>query len=92
MARRRRNAIYGHMTNMAMRRKLVLKKAIDVSACAREVDAYILRKFVEGMDYCDAETEQWIWSIGRRKEDGAILARADTGCYQNDLFECLWLR
>ena len=53
---------------------------------------YVLDAFAEDIDYCDAKREMWVWSIGRRKSDGVILASMDTVFYQNDAFDCLWLR
>jgi hypothetical protein len=77
-----------------MRRKLNKGCAIDVSKCERYGGAYILPDgmFVDGMDYCDARIERWVWSIGRRKLDGQVLASLSDEFYQNDNFECLWLR
>jgi len=48
--------------------------------------------FKEGKDYCDGKRERWIWSIGRRKSDGTILASCTDEFYQNAEYECLWLR
>jgi hypothetical protein len=51
--------------NRAMLDKLKRRKAIDVSKCRRtSTGAYILAKFTDGVDYCDALTGTWIWSIG----------------------------
>jgi hypothetical protein len=55
-------------------------------------NCFILSRFVEDKDYCDALTESWIWSIGRSKKTGAIFASTSTRFYQNELFECLFLR
>ena len=51
-----------------------------------------LAGFVDNVDYCDRESETWIWSIGQRRTDGAIFAAADARFYQHPAFECLWLR
>ena len=77
-----------------MREMLMNHKAIDVSGCKKEGVFYILPSgmFAENLDYCNKETEQWIWSIGRRLSDNVILASHSTELYQNDLYECLWLR
>ena len=82
------------MTNRAMAEKLAHNDAIDLSKCAREGDFYVLPAgmFQEGVDYCNAKTEAWIWSIGRRLSDDVILASHTGELYQNPLFECLWLR
>jgi hypothetical protein len=78
--------------NRAMADKLIRGEANDVSECARDGDYYVLETFVEGRDYCDARTESWIWSIGKRHADGVILASLRGDLYQNPDFECLWLR
>ena len=50
----------------AMARKLAACEAVDVSACRRTVTGdYLLDTFRRDIDYCDAKTEQWIWSIGK---------------------------
>jgi hypothetical protein len=80
------------MRNNAMRQKLTAHEAIDVSDFPKKEGVYVLPHFTEGKDYCDAQTEQWIWSIGRNLKDGTILASTDSRFYQNPEFECLWLR
>ena len=92
MPGRPRTGPYAHMGHRAMARKLNANRAIDVSACPRVGDYYILDDVVEGMDYCDAEREVWIWSIGKRNSDGVILASTKGDLYQNPNYECLWLR
>lgn len=79
------------MTN-AMKRKVDSGTAIDIGAFPREGDYYIIEKFVEDTDYCDAGKTAWVWSIGRRHADGVILASLKGDLYQNPAFECLWLR
>lgn len=57
------------------------------------------------VDFADITTEQWIWSIGRAlktfriKGDvdylvhkDQVLASTSTSFYQNEYFDCLWLR
>ncbi len=57
------------MQNRAMQRKLDKGECLDVSACARIANGdYVLRIFLEGVDYCNAQTEEWIWSIGKLLE------------------------
>jgi hypothetical protein len=80
------------MTNQRMKEKLKAGEAIDVSECPRLGPYYVLRKFVTDKDYCDAKDQAWIWSIGRRFHDGLILASRKGDLYQNQNFECLWLR
>lgn len=78
--------------NYAMQEKLKRNEAIDVSGCPREGRYYVLDSVRDECDYCDSVSEQWIWSIGRRKSDGKTLASTAADLYQNPDFECLWLR
>lgn len=80
------------IANRAMRRKMACGDAIDVSRLPTYGGAYILPSFIDGKDYCNARTERWIWSIGRRKSDGTILASHSDEFYQNAEYDCLWLR
>lgn len=84
------------MHNQAMANKLAKHKAVDVSDLPRQhfghITHYSLKAFLEGSDYCDAKTERWIWSIGKRLSDGAVIASTSVDLYQNEAFECLWLR
>ena len=56
------------------------------------LEYFELEEFVERKDYCDSETEQWIWSIGEHKEDEVIHAAFNTRFYRNSDYECVWLR
>ena len=80
--------------NHAMKRKIESGTCIDVSKFTREGDDYIIPKGVynSDTDWCNAETEQWIWSIGRRVSDGVVIASHSTKFYQNPDFVCLFLR
>jgi hypothetical protein len=79
--------------NQAMRRKLANGEAVDISARPKTPEGhYMLEEFVEDVDYCDAKTEEWIWSIGKHIETGKIFASTTTFFYQNVAFTCLWLR
>ncbi len=76
-----------------------LKKgeAIDIAAAGRYVpedDTYELYGFDEDADceYWDLAAERGVWSIGRRKADGVVVAAFDTRFYQNPNYECVWLR
>jgi hypothetical protein len=82
------------MANQAMANKLIKGKALDVRTVGHEVEpgVYQLRGYVDDVDYCDAEKEQWIWSIGKRLSDGVILASTDARFYENPDYKCLWLR
>ena len=100
------NAKYPHMVNRAMARKLVMGEARDVSAFRIDPNlvgqqftgCYLLpetwrRDFDhEEFDLCDAEREQWIWSVGVFHETGQVFAATDARFYQNDHFRCVWLR
>lgn len=93
------------MRNQAMARKLSNEDAIDIEkitvhgtekdaadpqlAGAFKIDPL---QFVDDRDYCVSSSEEWIWSIGRRRSDGAVFAALDGRFYQNPEFECLWLR
>ena len=80
------------MRNKRMEEKLAMKRAVDVSGCKRVDDDYVITNYIDGVDYCDAETEEWIWSIGRRRSDGLVIASLTTKFYQHPDFECIWLR
>jgi len=81
------------MKNRRMQEKLVKKECIDVSQClTNEEGAYLLTDFKEDVDYCNAKTEAWIWSIGRENSTGLIYAAHDSRFYQHKDYTCLWLR
>lgn len=89
-----------------MSHKLSIGEAIDVSKMKRIGPYYVLPKFVQGKDYCNSETEKWIWSIGVAEANlrgtfqgilyaipkGTILASHYTDLYDCDGINCLWLR
>ena len=70
------------MVNQAMQRKITSGDAVNIGSCPTEDDK----------DYCDSVREAWIWSIGRRRSDGKIIASRSSDLYQNDEYECLFLR
>lgn len=78
--------------NLSMLAMVQSGEAIDLSNNRREGKYYVIDKFIDGVDYCVLNTEQWIWSIGRRKKDGVILACTKSTFYQNSEYECIWLR
>lgn len=87
------------MINKAMEEKLNSGSAVDLSGLQRTPSGdYILpaawwgEAELLGRDFCDAKTEEWMWSIGRDLESGDILASTSTKFYQNPEYECLWLR
>lgn len=82
------------MANKAMQRKIEDGDAIDISGFERTANGeYKIPEdiFDQELDYCNAATEEWVWSIGKNK-DGVILAAMDARFYQSDDHECLWLR
>ncbi len=84
------------MNNLRMEEKLKAHEAIDVSEVGTPManwpEHWALPKFIEGVDYCDSKTESWIWSIGKNRLTGAIVASTSTDLYQNPAFESLFLR
>lgn len=85
------------MSNKAMARKLAAGECLDLSPLARTDDGdYIVPEswvgIIEDRDLCNANDETWIWSVGRRRADGVVLASHSSKLYQNPSYECLWLR
>ena len=87
-----------NMDNKAMARKLKSGECIDLADCKRAVGAYegdyILPKDmdIEDKDLCNAQTEEWIWSVGRCLCCDTRIASHSGHFYKNDKFECIWLR
>jgi hypothetical protein len=77
-----------------MQEKLDKKECLDVREIGESIGngLFRLHRFVPDVDYCDAQREDWIWSIGRNLDTGEILASTTTIYYQNPRYECLWLR
>jgi hypothetical protein len=81
------------LMNYRMKEHVASGRAIDLSKNGRTKDGdYIITNFVDDSDYCDAEKEEWIWSIGRHKKTNQILASTSSKFYQNPDYDCLWLR
>lgn len=85
------------MSNGAMARELMREACIDVRVLAVPGGAagptlFELSSYSADIDYCDATTERWIWSIGREKLTGKFYAATDTRFMDNAAFELLWLR
>lgn len=84
------------MTNRAMQEKLKNGSALDVRQIGREDELlageFILDHFIDGVDYADAQTESWIWSIGQHVETGEIRASTSPKFYMHPTYKCLWLR
>jgi hypothetical protein len=76
--------------NLRMQEMIKAGEAIDISDNPKEGADFILSEVIDEMDYC--ANDHWIWSIGRRRSDGVILASHTTKFYQATGFECLWLR
>lgn len=98
--RKARQWRYAGMANRAMRDKLERGECVDLSTCQRTpMGDYLVPPDVwqEGIDYCDAETEKWIHSIGRSYAVATngrpiIIASTSNLYYEHPLYECLWLR
>jgi hypothetical protein len=68
-------------------------ECVDISKSERNSDGnYILTDFIEGLDYCDAVSEEWIWSIVRNKDTGEIVASTHTKLARNPDYDLLWIR
>ena len=84
------------MHNKSMERALEDGTCIDVNVIGvpytQFPGVWVLDNFLEGMDYCDADGEDWIRSIGKDIQTGKIYASSDNRFYQNPKFVCLWLR
>lgn len=81
------------MVNRRMLEKVKSGECIDIGRNRKTSEGYyLLEKFVDNIDYCDTTTESWIWSIGKHRETGIIVASTDSIFYQNPQFECLFLR
>jgi hypothetical protein len=82
------------LRNKRMAEKLTDGRALSVLAIGDSIGGglYKLREFVDDVDYCDPAAEAWIWSIGRNRATGEIFASTSGGLYQDEAWECLWLR
>lgn len=89
------NLRYWGMQNRAMRNKLERGECVDLSTCDRTIEGFYIVPpdvYQDDVDYCDAQTESWVWSVGRRLDNGAIHASLGSDLYQNDHYACLFLR
>jgi hypothetical protein len=101
------------VNNLAMERKLDSGEAVDLGPyrCEGSPGMYQIPQdkwpAMAESELCDAEHEQWIWSVGRcvktwrsTRDDGltmlvpigTILASTSSILYQHQNFKCLWLR
>lgn len=79
--------------NYAMQHKVKKGEAIDLSRFpTTDKGDFILPEVVEGKDYCDAQREEWIWSIGRHKKSGEIHASTSQKLAFDNDYHLLWLR
>lgn len=89
---------YDHVQNQELRKRLLSGDVLDVREMGVEEEPGVFRltHFVDGHDYADSKTEQWIWSIGKHKNTGEIFAAFDGRYYDpnNEDFdyETLWMR
>lgn len=84
------------MQNQSMMAKLKNGEAIDVGVIGSPYQGFAgvwkLESYLDGVDYCDSESEQWIYSIGKDKVTGEVFAATDTRFVDNPKFDCVWLR
>lgn len=84
------------MINLRMEEKLKAGECLDVNKIGKPHPqmprVWILPEVIDGMDYCDAAGESWIWSIGRNIKTGEILAARDERYCHSKLEECVWSR
>jgi len=80
--------------NTWMKNALRAGDVIDVRMIGTEVEPGVFRlnEFIPDVDYVDAEDEAFIYSIGKDLESGEILAAVDGRYYNNDDYECIYLR
>jgi hypothetical protein len=84
--------------NQYMLESLESGEAVDVRERGEEIEpgVFRLRIFNKAtqLDYCDAKNQAWIWSIGRDKQTGEILAATDGRFYSDETgrYDCVWLR
>lgn len=86
--------------NRTMHARVKSGEAFDLPKCKRTPEGdYILpvrmvprKTEMTPHDYCGLQTEVWIWSIGRNKKTGVVVASPHVKFYQNPKYESLWLR
>lgn len=85
------------MINKSMELMLGLHECLDLAALGAVqvrpgVWEMLPGTFQEGVDYCHAPTEQWIWSIGTEKTTGKTYAGTTAEFYEDSRYTCIWLR
>ena len=85
---------HGQMRNQWMKKALQSGEAVDVRMVGVEAEPGVFRLdgFIDGVTYVDAQEEMFIQSIGKDLERGEILAATDSRFYQNDDYECIYLK
>jgi hypothetical protein len=78
--------------NLAMQQAVDDGECVDLSDADRVDKDYVVKNYVDGLDYCVLDRGRWIWSIGRHRETGVVLASTATKFYLDPAYECLWLR
>jgi hypothetical protein len=83
------------MINKSMEKMLKDGEALDLSKYPKNADGDAVLPptlDIEGLDLCYADTESWIWSVGKNRKTGEVLASTSSKFYGDPAFECLWLR
>jgi len=82
------------MHNLSMQDALRSGEALSVLAEGSTLGngMYLLRRFVDGKDYCDPSIERWIFSIGRQFKDNKIIAATDMRFVGDMNYDCLFSR
>lgn len=82
------------MKNKYMEKAIRDGECIDLSDNEMTPDGkyYIVDDFEDGIDYCNAKTEEWIWSIGKNLKTGEIHASHQADIAGRPDYKLLWLR
>lgn len=79
-----------------MQEKLKNGEALDVTVIGSPVEGqpgvWKLESYLEGLDYCDGNSETWIYSIGFDPKTNEFFAASDYRFVENPAFVCVWLR
>jgi hypothetical protein len=68
--------------------------ALDVNVIGTRLPdgTYLLYGFMDDVDYCDPDTESWVWTIGVHRETGEYRAAFDMRFMDHPEYKLLWLR
>jgi len=82
-----------------------MEKTLDISTYPRDKEGrdFVLgidengriSRMIDGIDLIDSISGKRIWSVGRRYEDGLVVASFDSHFYTasaDSAWECIWLR